>query len=188
MRVIEKVSTDCFVFEVVRAGLVKTRGVNGITAQVNRISPSEIVTRIIPMRNVQTDPCACISGSGSRAVEVQPVAVGSEVGSEILLLTIDGLDVQRRAPARVQAISMRDPEVVIALSTVTHRIRAWSSGGEVEAQAIPGYRGMCVIDVRRGRVNDSRTNGTVAQYHVVDIYWCRPRTVNLRAGCWHHRS
>src|SRR5258708_20243554 len=109
------------------------------------------------MRNVQTEPCACISGSGSRAVEVQPVAVGSEVGSEILLLTIDGLDVQRRAPARVQAISMADPKGVIALSTLPPPLPAWSKGGEWTGQPNPRDRRRWVIDVPRARINHPPT-------------------------------
>src|SRR5713226_6110383 len=47
---------------------------------------------------------------------------------------------------------------------------------------------MCVVHVRRGRVDHGWTSGTVAQCDGVEIDWCRPRAVILCAGWWHHHE
>src|SRR5439155_9258091 len=80
---IETLNTRCFVLEVVRARLVRAHEVDR-AAKVDRSLPAQVRALVLAMSDPQFPTRPCAAAARSPAVEVQPVAVGTEVWSEIL--------------------------------------------------------------------------------------------------------
>ena len=66
--------------------------------------PAEIVALVFAMRDIQIHCSSRAAPSRSVAMEVEPVAVGSECGREIVTRGVDvGTEILRCAPVRVEA-------------------------------------------------------------------------------------